>query len=144
VRAEKRTPITVADDPPRPQACPMPMPPAVVAGGASTGGTQALKDLLSALDGSFPLPILIAQHMACGFCAGFPEWPLQAAGFPTTIAGSGVRFPDAPTSPPTASRSSAPMAAGRKTALPWDASSAAWRGATARRTWPEGKENYVE
>lgn len=65
--------------------------PAIVAVGASTGGPQVLKVLLAGLGTDFPLPVLIAQHMAPGFCAGFAEWLLQATGFPISIAQDPVR-----------------------------------------------------
>ncbi len=41
--------------------------------GASTGGPNALEDLLIALPGSFPVPILIAQHMPQPFTRLFAE-----------------------------------------------------------------------
>jgi two-component system chemotaxis response regulator CheB len=56
---------------------PAPLPPAapaplqrVVAIGASTGGVEALRELLSALPSSMP-PIVIAQHMPPGFTETF-------------------------------------------------------------------------
>jgi two-component system chemotaxis response regulator CheB len=41
---------------------------------SSMGGPQALLELLSSLPGSFPLPILIAQHITTGFGDGLAEW----------------------------------------------------------------------
>jgi two-component system chemotaxis response regulator CheB len=51
--------------PPKPQAVQFPasMPPAVVVIGVSTGGPAALDVVLPALPATFPLPILIVQHM---------------------------------------------------------------------------------
>ena len=43
----------------------------VIALGASTGGTEVLRTLLSALPRSFPLPILIVQHMPKTFTGAF-------------------------------------------------------------------------
>ncbi|WP_454784731.1 chemotaxis-specific protein-glutamate methyltransferase CheB [Legionella sp. WA2024007413] len=50
--------------------------------GASVGGPMALKAILSKLDSSFPIPIMIVQHMSPGFLRGFAQWlaensPLQ-------------------------------------------------------------------
>jgi len=52
-------PAVMAD----PTAQPCSTPPAVVVIGASTGGPAALDLLLSAIPGSFPLPLLVVQHM---------------------------------------------------------------------------------
>lgn len=49
----------------------------IVGIGCSTGGPLALKVLLSALDPSFPLPIVIVQHITNGFLEGLADW-LQA------------------------------------------------------------------
>lgn len=46
----------------------------LVAIGASVGGPQALKIILSALPANFPVPIVIVQHMTVGFIAGFCQW----------------------------------------------------------------------
>ena len=41
--------------------------------GASTGGPAALQRILERLPGSFPLPVLIVQHMPAGFTRPFAE-----------------------------------------------------------------------
>ena len=46
----------------------------VLAIAASTGGPAALKLILSALPSSFPLPILVVQHIARGFSEGLAHW----------------------------------------------------------------------
>ncbi|MEO8563405.1 MAG: chemotaxis-specific protein-glutamate methyltransferase CheB [bacterium] len=46
----------------------------VVAIAASTGGPAALHTILSQLPASFPLPILIVQHIARGFTGGLAHW----------------------------------------------------------------------
>jgi two-component system chemotaxis response regulator CheB len=48
--------------------------PAVVAIAASTGGPQAIQAILSRLPEDFPLPIVVAQHMALGFTKGMADW----------------------------------------------------------------------
>ena len=46
----------------------------IVAVGASTGGPPVLQQILSGLPGSFPLPILVVQHISRGFLEGMLEW----------------------------------------------------------------------
>ncbi|MBE0599573.1 MAG: chemotaxis-specific protein-glutamate methyltransferase CheB [Desulfuromonadales bacterium] len=58
---------------------PVPDPPVgrkaeVVAIGASTGGPEALRRILELLPADFPLPVLVAQHMAAGFLDGLAQW----------------------------------------------------------------------
>ena len=74
------------------RACPPARPAAahrLVAIGASTGGPAVLRDILAQLGPSFPLPVLIVQHMAPGFTEGLAEWLGQASGFPVAIAAHG-------------------------------------------------------
>ncbi|MEP6999036.1 MAG: chemotaxis-specific protein-glutamate methyltransferase CheB [bacterium] len=47
---------------------------ALVVIAASTGGPTALQTVLSALPASFPAPIVVVQHIARGFLAGFAGW----------------------------------------------------------------------
>jgi two-component system chemotaxis response regulator CheB len=61
----------------------------LIAIGTSTGGPMALQSLLSALPSRFPVPILIVQHMAAGFIAGFVEWLAQTTGHPIHVATDG-------------------------------------------------------
>ena len=46
----------------------------VVAIGASTGGPQALQEVLGALPAAFPVPILCVQHISLGFLSGLVRW----------------------------------------------------------------------
>ncbi|PKQ20966.1 MAG: chemotaxis response regulator protein-glutamate methylesterase [Actinobacteria bacterium HGW-Actinobacteria-6] len=46
----------------------------IIAIGSSTGGPSALMNVLKALPRSFPLPIVIAQHIAEGFIPGLVSW----------------------------------------------------------------------
>jgi two-component system chemotaxis response regulator CheB len=48
-------------------------PAAIVALGISTGGPKALEEILPALPGDLPVPILVVQHMPVGFTALFAE-----------------------------------------------------------------------
>ena len=58
---------------PRPRPQPISSMPVVVVIGVSTGGPAALDILLPALPGSFPLPVLIVQHMPEVFTRLFAE-----------------------------------------------------------------------
>jgi two-component system, chemotaxis family, protein-glutamate methylesterase/glutaminase len=62
---------------------------AIVAIGASTGGPPAIKRILSGLSPAFPVPILIVQHIAAGFTAGFADWLRDASGMSVHMARGG-------------------------------------------------------
>jgi two-component system chemotaxis response regulator CheB len=49
-------------------------PPQCVGIAASTGGPAALEQVLKKLPADFPAPILVVQHIAEGFTAGFASW----------------------------------------------------------------------
>lgn len=55
--------------------------PRLVAIAASTGGPPAVASVLSALEHGFPAPIVIAQHIASGFTAGFARWLAEVSHF---------------------------------------------------------------
>lgn len=57
--------------------------------GASTGGPQVIHTLLSGLPKTFPLPVLVVQHMSEGFTAGFGQWLAQSTGWAVRIAQDG-------------------------------------------------------
>ncbi len=61
----------------------------VVAIGASTGGPQVLHTILSGLPRDFGAPVLIVQHIALRFAAGFVEWLSGSSRFPVRIAAQG-------------------------------------------------------
>lgn len=46
----------------------------LIAIAASTGGPQALEEILSGLPDEYGVPIVIVQHIATGFTAGLTEW----------------------------------------------------------------------
>jgi len=75
---------------------PITTPPSVAPGklrvvviGASTGGPPALHALLAGLPRTFPIPILIVQHMASGFIQGFVDWLGQCTSLPIRVAQRG-------------------------------------------------------
>ena len=41
---------------------------------ASTGGPNALLQILSALTSDYPIPLVVVQHIAAGFGVGLAEW----------------------------------------------------------------------
>lgn len=66
-RVERRDPVLVPP-PPASQA------PRAIAIAASTGGPAALARILADLPVSFPLPLLVVQHIARGFADGLARW----------------------------------------------------------------------
>jgi len=48
--------------------------PRILALAASTGGPSALQQILSRLPPRFALPVVVVQHIAAGFGAGFARW----------------------------------------------------------------------
>lgn len=74
-----QTPVSTAVQPAR-GARPIAPPrvpsgaPELLAIAASTGGPAALRTILSQLPASFPVPVLIVQHIARGFSAGLAHW----------------------------------------------------------------------
>jgi two-component system chemotaxis response regulator CheB len=63
---------------------------AIVAIGASIGGPPALSQVLAGLSPAFPVPILVVQHIAAGFTAGFAEWLAVASPLPVVVARGGA------------------------------------------------------
>lgn len=60
-----------------------------VAVGASTGGPHALAEMLSAIPGNFPAPILVVQHIAAGFLEGMAQWLTQTTELKVKVAEEG-------------------------------------------------------
>jgi two-component system chemotaxis response regulator CheB len=48
--------------------------PEIVAIGASTGGPQVVREILSRLPASFPLPIVVVQHTTAGYSKNLVDW----------------------------------------------------------------------
>lgn len=65
--------------------------PGIVAIASSAGGPQALQQILSGLS-SFPLPIVIAQHVAQGFSQGMAEWLTTQSNFTVRVGRHGERL----------------------------------------------------
>jgi two-component system, chemotaxis family, protein-glutamate methylesterase/glutaminase len=62
---------------------------AIIAIGASTGGPPVISQILSGLTPDCPAPILLVQHIAAGFTAGFAQWLATASGWPVHVAHGG-------------------------------------------------------
>jgi two-component system chemotaxis response regulator CheB len=73
---------------PAPRGARLPPTDRVIAVGASTGGTEALRDLLSGIPAGSP-PILIVQHMPAGFTAAFARRLASELGLDVREARSG-------------------------------------------------------
>jgi two-component system, chemotaxis family, protein-glutamate methylesterase/glutaminase len=58
--------------------------------GASTGGPPVLQTILSSLPRSFPVPLVIVQHIAPGFLGGMVDWLNQTAALRVHIAVHGT------------------------------------------------------
>lgn len=70
----------------------LPLPTAyrrVFALASSTGGPQALAQILPALAADFSCPVLIAQHISAGFAKGMVEWLASLCQLPVRLAVDG-------------------------------------------------------
>ncbi len=63
--------------------------PRVIAIGASTGGPGAIAQVLAQFGGTLNVPVLVAQHIAPGFCQGFASWLERSADLPVRLATDG-------------------------------------------------------
>lgn len=61
-------------------------PLSLVAVASSTGGPGALRELLKALPLGFPLPVVVAQHLAPGFEEGMARWLAEGSHFKVVVA----------------------------------------------------------
>nr|WP_321239610.1 chemotaxis-specific protein-glutamate methyltransferase CheB [uncultured Tolumonas sp.] len=82
VRRTQRTNLAV---PVQPSKITKPSPAKIVVIGASTGGPQALQEILKDLPASFPLPIIIVQHISTGFTDGLARWLSQGCVLPIQV-----------------------------------------------------------
>ncbi len=60
--------------------------PKIVVIGASTGGPQALQELLTQLPVNFPVPVICVQHICTGFLQGLIDWLAISCRLPIQIA----------------------------------------------------------
>ena len=65
--------------------------PALVAIGASTGGPQALAEVMARFPRQLDAAVVIIQHVDPGFAEGLASWLYERSGFPTTLARPGSR-----------------------------------------------------
>lgn len=63
--------------------------PSVFAIASSTGGPQALVQILTGLPSDFSCPVLIAQHISDGFAAGMVDWLGGLCRLPVRLAAEG-------------------------------------------------------
>jgi two-component system chemotaxis response regulator CheB len=74
VKVVRRWPRRARPVPPAPPPARLERNAWIVAIGASTGGPQAVAEILSTLPRDLGVPILVVQHIAPGFTAGLVEW----------------------------------------------------------------------
>ena len=72
-----------------PLALPHHAPVRIVAIGASTGGPQALREILSHLPANFPVPVMCVQHIGGDFLSGMVTWLDEASPLPVRKAVQG-------------------------------------------------------
>jgi two-component system chemotaxis response regulator CheB len=63
--------------------------PEIIAIGASTGGPQAINELLAQLPSNFSIPVICIQHICLGFLQGFLDWLASSCRLPIKIAQPG-------------------------------------------------------
>jgi two-component system chemotaxis response regulator CheB len=62
----------------------------IVAIGASTGGPGALHEILTQLPSTFPLPILVVQHIGRDFLGGLIDWLTPQCALPIRLVTEGL------------------------------------------------------
>jgi two-component system chemotaxis response regulator CheB len=85
--ASVATPAAMARPPvslPRPQTLPR-----MVVIGASTGGPQALREILGSLHANFPLPVVCVQHIGSSFLSEMVMWLAEICPLPVRKAAHG-------------------------------------------------------
>ena len=64
----------------------------ILAIGSSTGGPAALHQILSALPGTLPVPIVIVQHISFGFVEGLASWLNDACALKVKVGRAGEKI----------------------------------------------------
>jgi two-component system chemotaxis response regulator CheB len=85
----------VSAAPVRPPGCSLELSPRrvrVVAIGASTGGPQALNNVLAELPPDFAAAVVVVQHMADGFIEGLAGWLDTTCALPVSVGANGRRL----------------------------------------------------
>lgn len=80
--AVQAAPVTLSS------TAPVSLPP-FLAIGASTGGPEAVVQVLTALGGNLPGPAVVVQHIAADFAVGLATWLQSLTGLPVEIAKQG-------------------------------------------------------
>jgi two-component system chemotaxis response regulator CheB len=78
---------TAAPIAPLPDTCPQIE---LVVIGASTGGPQALAEILAPLPADFPAPVVVVQHMSPGFLEGLARWLKRLCALDVVIPGKSL------------------------------------------------------
>lgn len=86
-RAPEAAPVLAAG---KPTAQSAGVVPRLVGIGASTGGPPVLQTILGGLPRSFPMPVLVVQHISPGFLAGMVDWLAETTGMQVRIASYGA------------------------------------------------------
>jgi two-component system, chemotaxis family, protein-glutamate methylesterase/glutaminase len=74
------------------ELCVAPLPPSILAIGASTGGPKAVMSLLRTLPANFSGAVFVVQHIAYGFSEGFASWLDRDCPLPVRLAADGARY----------------------------------------------------
>jgi two-component system chemotaxis response regulator CheB len=92
--SDARAAIGLADKQPPAAAVTLPrsVKTELVAIGSSTGGPAALHKVLTALPNTFPVPLVIVQHISFGFVVGLAEWLNDACQIHVKVGELGERL----------------------------------------------------
>ncbi|HZX31434.1 MAG TPA: chemotaxis-specific protein-glutamate methyltransferase CheB [Rhodocyclaceae bacterium] len=82
-------PVAAASPAPVTKSAPATAGQPVFAIACSTGGPQALAQILPALPADFPAPILVAQHISDGFAGGMVDWLNSLSPLPVKLGAEG-------------------------------------------------------
>ena len=88
-RVEAATRMPPPSPPSAPIALPSRVPVRMVAIASSTGGPQALREILSHLPAAFSVPVVCVQHIGGDFLSGMVEWLAEVSPLPVRKAEQG-------------------------------------------------------